>query len=434
MIKINRIFFSFITNICLVSLLTSCGDSTTNSSLKPSEIDNSPVGESEASGLWVNVSSDDYLYYINKESEWGSNCSISSTTTNNEVISCLIDIPEGDLYNNEIKLSYNVPPGMCEHFSITPAWHWNESIGYGPKQVTFEVSKSSGTPVLTDLTNPGSSCNVTLEDNSVVDCSTSLELSGFDNSFMPSCVYDRSEEEFGRNCCFGNYTYVQHIDTDGDTTADETTSEVRSWGGDVKSCLGGIVRTSWDLFNVVGYPLSLLVRTSNLGYSNSLDIKSNSTTAVTNYSYNANYFEKTANPHNHNGYESAAISNLPYAVEPIDDLDGSLLVPGSDAFLFTCFDAAMEERHKIRVHIREWNTLEDFLVYGSTNGSTINDDVIGEEGINCQYDNGVGTGSPCNDFGDFDDILTGVGGNYTTDNTAPTAATDRRLLFPNVNY
>ena len=48
---------------------------------------------------------------------------------------------------------------------------------------------------------------------------------------------------------------------------------------------------------------------------------------------------------------------------------------GNPAYILSCFDTGLELKHSISLYVREWNTLEEFLLYGSSSGASGDPDV-----------------------------------------------------------
>ncbi len=431
----NKLVLFCLRTFLLITIIfnVGCSEEETTGAVLPSigigPITGIPVGQVEGTGFWITVTSDQHTILVNSDDGFGTNCFIDATETSNKLMKCFIDVLEGDLYVYDIKIQYNAPPNLCDHVMLTPAWHWNQSIGRGPSSIVVNVDTSSSNPVVT-------SCTSRIADGSTVACSANPELIDVLNPEGPKCVYDKSTLVGGKNCCLG--IYGQTIINDDGAGGITTNFNLKDWGGDITSCLGGPVKTSWDIFTADGYPATLVLpvkKTANggtAGLNEELTLKSNASTTRTFFSHYANFYEMTSSPHNHDGYVSATTSDKPYAVDPIDDLDGSLIRSGNDSYTITCLDNAWEIRHQIKAYIREWNTVADFIAYSDSDGVVYNPHKQGVEGTDCDYD-GI-FGDSCNDLIDFTDILTNVGGTYTTDNLDPDAATIRDSYFPNVVY
>ncbi len=382
------------------------------------------MGQIEGSGFWITANSNQYTMYVNSDDGYGTNCFIDAAETTNKRMNCFIDILEGDLYLYDIAIQYNAPPNLCDQVRIEPHWYWNHSPGTGPSAITVNVDTSSDNPTVTNCTSDGGLC------------SADPELTDVLNPSGPSCVYDRSGVG-SQNCCFGEYdlTIVSNDGAGGITT----TVTDSTWGGSVTNCIGGSAKNNWTVFNEAGYPRGLILPVpktatgGTIGLNGAVELKSPAQFFGSRFSEYASFYEVAGDPHLHSGYVDPATSNRPYAVEPIDDLDGSYVPFGNDSFIFSCLDSGWEIKHQIRVYIREWNTAVDFLAYASSQGVTYNPHQQGIEGVNCDYAS-FPNDTSCNDFRDFTDILTDVGGTYILDNTNPSAAAIRRTYFPNVNY
>ncbi len=440
MVLNTKKLFRWLLILMFLQILSACSEEETGSSaggssgVPTSPVDTTPVGTVEATGFWVNVRSSLFPSFVNTTDGWDNPCFISVDETDPQKMDCVVDMMEGDLYVYSLSMQYNAPPNLCTHVTVDPAWHWNFSPGKGPKAIVL-AKNSEGN--VTD-------CTATQEDDSVVACAASSEVFISDNN--PVCIYDHSQggQVTAPNCCFGSYDLTVETDTDDDTIPDEFVTSVQSWNTPeaVSACIGGAlaIPTNWDNYARTGYPVGEiygvgLPGAENKGLNQEFVLESNAALLGSNVSYQANYFTEAGGLHSHSGYVSVATSDLPYAVAPIDDLDGSLfdtfsrgvnLRSGSPSYKFACLDAAFEVLHEIHVYIREWNTLAAFMAYEESEGLIYDPDVTGDEGANCDYDPIFG--NTCNDQVDLDDIVNNVGGSYDTSD--PTDFLTRMLFFP----
>jgi hypothetical protein len=441
MSKTFRFLFIQLIALTLIAFLSACGEEDGSGDLgsgggNPDDpTDSVPVGDIEDSGFWINLQVSEGLefdFILRDASNFDANCYIPATVTGPTLMECTLDILEGDLYLRQMDIQLNAPPGMCEAVSWRPAWHWNESSGFGPSEINLEED-ASGDPAV------ASTCTARNASGAVVACSTLDELTDVTNINGPRCIYDRTSVG-GKNCCFGEYEFNLDQDTDADGTADGiVASSDREWGGNPQECLSPYLSSFWETFSADGYPVGQVKpvqkdsQDQTVGFNEIvMGIPSNTSAFAVGFSYPSNFYTTAGNPHNHDGYVLAGTSNLPYAVDPIDDLDGSPMPRGQEFYTFTCLDAGYDIRHQIRLKIREWNTLAQFVAYSTSSGASGNPDVVGVEGTNCDYDTVFG-GFSCNDLLDFDDVLTNAGGSYPT-NPGGTAAQDRRTYFPNRDY
>ncbi len=373
-----------------------------------------PVGDIEPSSFWVTLKNDEFPTYINAglgDYFWGSECRIDVTESSSMPKDCYIDVLEGDLYMHALNLQYNVPPDLCQHVRSRPAWHWNTSSGTGPSKISMAFDADDKMTCQAEHSFSGN----------MIDCSNHLELEVAENAV--SCRYKNGNDQA---CCFGDYELeVTRTDEDG-VSSTETSTE--NWGGDVRNCIGGPGSAGWSIFDDDGYPKALIQTIpessggANIGLNAQISMPSNVSTTQSTFSTMANFYitpppSSTEKIHGHRGYYQGE-SPLPYAVEPIDDLDGSLVQKGNEAFEFDCLDGGFEVKHRIRVFIREWNTSEEFHKYATTLATEGNPDVEGLEGdpAGCQYNDEFG--NLCNDFFDFDDILNSLTGD-TYDTSTP---------------
>jgi hypothetical protein len=183
---------------------------------------------------------------------------------------------------------------------------------------------------------------------------------------------------------------------------------------------------SWPAFTKRGLPESLLTFVAGTGLNSLFAFRppivvpnGGSVVSV------ANYYGDVS--HTHTGYVVARSSNYPYAVDPVDDRNGTNLetfdstmpLVGNDAYEFRCLDEGKEVINRIRLYIRSWNTYTDFIAYGTSNGTTYNPDVTGDEGTACR-----GLVGPCNDLTKWD----------STSLTGPYTSANRVNYFPNETY
>ncbi len=282
-------------------------------------IGNTPVGKVDANGLWVNVSSSQYMVLVNKKNNYGADCFIDVSASEGQQIDCIVDILEGDLYAYDLQIQFNAPPKLCDFVEVSPAWHWNQSVGTGPTDVVVNVDTSAA-PVVT-------SCTARNAAGVVVPCGSLLELTGASNPEGPGCAYDLSASE-RPNCCLGTYS-KRVISNDGINITDSQTDE--NWGGDVASCIGGFGQAEDK--NEEGYPLSQLysvlkddsadseggesagngveVSVEESGLNSTIDLSANLSGPRARFSTMANFFETSGTPHNHDGYVSVDTSDLP---------------------------------------------------------------------------------------------------------------------------
>lgn len=369
-----------------------------------------PAGYS-ASDLFVTVPDTiDYLNLTSLQGSYSSRCSFTTASVVND-LTCNFEVNELALYFHGIKFQYNVPANQCKYISTEPFWYYNYEVGVGPSDVQVSVSKDasgtilssacvvdgSGSYTCTSLTPPVSAADIT------VDLSDEVKV---------KCNYDTSDEDGGKNCCFGKYRLRTTVITpEGVTNTDERGKE---WGGSMASCIGGSGKSSWEDFSTSGRPVMLIENVPpNTARTKIYKVEAPITT-LKGAPYNtpaANYFASGVHTHNGYGAASGVTSTLPYFVDPISDRSGTRLSTANGYYTFGCLDEAFETNYRIRIMVQEWNTVANLQSYISSGVSgTMGADESGTAPSDCP---GI-SGESCNQVLDVDDILSGVGGTYDT--------------------
>lgn len=305
---------------------------------------------------------------------------------------CILDLMEHDLFLHAVSLKYNIPEGMCHSVVVRPPWHFNYPVGEGPlvtscdRIIRKEVENADGELEITEI-NKQEFCVNTCDNSTCSEKEDDL------------CEFNHKVRKAGGEteivpCCFG----IKNAEGD-------------LWGGDLKKCIGGAGRTSWNEVghDPFGRPTDLIELSSEDGYSNTFEIKNIhdatgglavSSTPV------ANYVKDLDVP----------AEDAPRAYDRLNRKDGPLkegLFKPYPFFTVECLDATKDTVHALHLMIREWNTYEQFYAYYQSGGSQSNNpDVDGEEGggggNDCDYEENRfsskfrGT-APCNDYKDLDD-------------------------------
>lgn len=419
-----------VSTMVMALALSACGKGSGDSAALPST---TPGGGTSASsdGFSVGVANNDGLFepIVYQTGSYGSECLIAaSVTVSSAAMDCTVDILETDNFFHTVDLEYNVPQDSCDYVVISPSWHWNYSVGYGPSEVTIEVNSSG---VVTDVDSSGDNGCRTVQNGVGVTCDAAAEIIGLDGQ-SPLCEYNHAlRTEGAPNCCLGTYNLTIEKDTDDNGSVDETSvADFQPWNGSMANCWGGSPKQNWSAIDSNGLPQSIIQYVEDNGVKDVIRINSNSATFADNFQYGANHYNTTGNPHAHSGYVSASTSNVPYAVEPIDDLDGTSIQSGRAPYTVTCLTRGGEIKHQINIYVREWNTYQQWLTYQTTMGASGDPDLRGAEGVACEYESSFG--GTCNDYSDWDDILfNATGGTY---DTSTIDAAERRSWFPQVPY
>lgn len=351
-----------------------------------------------------------YIGHMSKLNSFSEACSIPKSTLASQDIMCLLDVPEGELFGKDLDILFNVPKGMCRYLIRDPYWYFNGEVGVGPANIAITVTQS------TDPTATTYDCDadgITYSGTSRTGCAALGEANiTFNSSDVPTiaCVYDA--------CCAGSYnSSVRVFDPSGDlSTGTDTTNTL--WGSNYTTCIGGPPRTDWTAFDQRGFPTGLQSYAGD-GTNDVYKLQALITSRRAFARHVANYF--TPGLHTHSGSVDPTVSDLPFFMDPIDDRSGSPIGGASTAFprpnpyySFRCFDENYELIHRIRLQIRDWDTIEEYTQYITSQGTLGNPSNNGLGGVNC---NGLTDGSVCNDFYNLDDFFNiSLGGSYDTTN------------------
>ena len=384
----------------------------------------------DAGNLFVTVP-DTYAdtNFTSVSGSYSQNCSFTSSSLVND-LTCVVDVGELSLFHDGITFQYNVPVNQCKYIRTYPYWYYNYEVGTGPTDVNVTVTKnSSGTVTSTSCSvdfGPSMSCTTATPPAAWND----IEFD-FDEEVSVKCKYDTSDEDGGQNCCFGKYRLrTNTITPDGATSTDE---RGKSWGGSVASCIGGPGRTSWDKFDLSGYPTQKLEKmTPDLKRTKIYIVKdvSNSVNGADDNFVVANFF--SVGVHTHTGYAalSGTTSIYPYFVDPVSDRSGSPVISGNPDYRFDCLDEAFETNYRIRMRVQEWDTIAALQNYMSTGvSSTVGADENGTAPADCP---GL-SGMSCNQATDLDDFVL-RNPMIAWQSFATTSPTSRTFYFPKSSY
>ena len=146
--------------------------------------------------------SDNFDYYTSRDGVFGTSCSIPSGEVNQH-IECLFDVQEQDLSFHGFDIKINIPTDNCYYASFTSYWHYHQEVGVGPESITLDINLNKD-GILTAI-----ECSV--DSSTAADCTTFPELEVNRDDQSVKCVYDRSHETDGANCCFGDYSLTKDI-------------------------------------------------------------------------------------------------------------------------------------------------------------------------------------------------------------------------------
>jgi hypothetical protein len=347
--------------------------------------------------------------HVHTSGDFTTSCAISKNETTSKDLTCIIDMPEGDLNFNGINFKIHIPADTCTYLQRNTYWFYNYETGIGPTSITLH--KTQTTNASGDVSvSPTHDCTV----NGVFDanCDNQTEITTLVDSQKSEskCVYDHTDDD-GPNCCFGSITKTLNTFDTGTSITTIQTGSPTTWGGSIQSCIGGPGRVEWPFVDDDGFPISVLESTEA---GADLTYKVSSPFTLLKSTFNnmhvANFY--TTAMHSHDGYSSLVTSSKPYFIQPIDDRNGSdmnagsatssSLPSGNDSYEFFCLDRGYEIKHRIRVYVRDWDTYPDYVTYITTAGATSVPDRPADFApvTNCE-----GLPGPCDDSYDLDDYI-----------------------------
>ena len=349
----------------------------------------------------------------------GTDCKIPVEEESTEDLYCIMDIMEGDLWYHSLVLEYNVPEDMCDFLDFEVPWHFNQKVGRGPSTVyqcnDFQVScetEEDGTRTAETETRyclggcrPGT-CGT---EAVTVGCGTGgsqAELQDFCRlKESRTSGLDLSEVDLS-NCCFGEYEL--HTGEGAITHGD--------WGGNLRECIGGLGRISWNSYTQEGKPDRLTESTKQDGLIREYQIPSifsvydghrNTSVVKKDPSFvTANYWTDVENK-NFEGnmprfYRTPTATQLPSA--HLEEYN----IIGYPYLTWTCRNKARERKHTIHVVIREFNTQKEFDTFVKSRGGRGDPDLEGSEGSTCEYykagEASLLKDTDCNDVWDLDNL------------------------------
>lgn len=418
-----------------------------------------PPAPSAPDGTSDGLQTDDFFYvgvetttdaiaHVRSSTGFSNACAVSKDATSNEDITCIIDIPEADLFAKPLELKHNVPKGgMCRYLVRYPYYFYNQEVGVGPKVLasTTTITRNASN----DITGVAHSCTVDSIAypgcTGIPEINTTLSVGGV--SF--ACTYDKSTS--GKtNCCSGSFDMSKTI-IDGTTNTTVTTG---SWGptdfplgcyggwgriNALKSDTGASVAATSGIIEFAKNGLKQVHKITPPSQLRNVPPGSKASMHVANFYGNTALWPTItgAADHTHVGYVLNAVpadqTRKPYFIAPVDDLTGDPIPETSDSYEYLCLDEAYEIKHRIRVYVRDWDVYADYLAYVASSGVTQAPDrpATDLEPGNCS---GIGN-LACNDKGDLDDFLNllvpSVLAVPTYDTVDPTL---RNKYFPEISY
>jgi hypothetical protein len=340
---------------------------------------NTTVGDT--TGFYVSVKDNDDINLetkIHKFNDFSASCSVPSTTTTGQDISCLLNVKEADLFIAGLTMQVNFPSTMCRYLVTYPYWYYKDEPGIGPAVLAIDYDTDQ--KIINSCTIDGVAGTL----NPAKTVCTGTE-GYFTNTGSFTCEYG--------DCCMGTGVVTKTITASSLTTTNAP--ETLEYGGKFGNCASGAGLLNWKLDSTYGLPRAVV--------TNSTDVKSEYKIAA------AISNDKSKNLVGANMYAwtdyvagTHATATVPMAMSYDTDLSGSAINEPNPAYQFYCMDENFETKHRINVYVNEWDTksaFETYILAGSTSVSP-NSAPTDTEGVNC-FSEGV-LGGDCDDFWDWD--------------------------------
>jgi hypothetical protein len=362
---------SFVSTFVMMSAmfgLSACGGGASNGFVSsPSNggggTDTGGIGGTvQSTGIFISMVPKDQpvTTYLHQFNNFNAPCTIVKGAAPTDM-QCLLNVRELDLYEQGLKMDLNIAPGMCDYVSDVPYSFYNRRPGHGPIAINIFIDDNA----------PGTdACTVTKANGVVVagvisghSCNWAGGTATPDGT--ATCDYDYSTLPTpGPNCCEGIYSFNSSLKTVGATSFTSVNTTGNSWKGNNSLCLAGPYLDStsgWKYNSKTGAPYEQIRPAKVVGFNQYYTIKAPITLNGADNTYAANFWDWTS-------YAAGALSNaaLPTAMKNSADALGIFAsVSPHPSYDFTCYDQAMEVKHRIRVYINEWDTDTAFTNYAA---------------------------------------------------------------------
>lgn len=262
-------------------------------------------------------------YYMHLKGDFDKPCAVSSSSSAaaDRDIECILEVEELEGKFHGIEMVLNVPPGMCRYTLYTPYYYLGKPVGVGAQAfvINFDINGVVDAATVSVDGTPGmSGSNSTIATDGV-----------------PQCAFNYPGAE---QCCMGDYTITTIMNL-GDATETPATTTNYSWGGLYGNCIAGAGATM-ERDPQYGLPFSE-IQFSAAGESRTITIPGTISKG---------------------GYQSWMHSNYVTSTIP------TAMV--SPYYEFECFDDGFEQSARIRVQVREWNEMSEFLLKSTGNSDS----------------------------------------------------------------
>lgn len=341
-------------------------------------------------------------------------------------VQCMLNMMEYDLWFYGYEYEFSVPANVCKFVIETPMYFYKMEAGQGPQIGTVATTDGNIT-----------ACTI----DSVAGTVSGGQCVGTEGTILPSgsvkCNYDYAKlypdvTPPAPNCCTGTSVVVVTATVNpaqGVPTVTTSTVETKH-GGKISNCIESAHNyiSSWPKDAATQNAMSVIheLGASSVVRSTKVPSTFSAFTAGLRAGSSSNFLN--AGFHDWNAYQTDASTynlnrSIARAFEPqfdrgvnnnhalnVDPYLTATAMPsvGDGSQIFRCVGAAGETKHRIRLYVNEWNTVEQYLAY-KANGdpSLTNPTETGIAGVDC---GAVNLGNTCNSIWGYDDMILDAGG------------------------
>jgi hypothetical protein len=269
---------------------------------------------------------------------WSTPCRIPTTSALGTSINCLLEINELDLWFQSFDFKVEVPPNMCEYVVAEGFWFFQYEPGIIPSNSTVTITFEDDEEPVVAFDPPTTDITVT-----------------FDAEGDPqvNCRFDYSNSG-GPNCCSGKTVVTEITITTPEGGCDPEETRLATpidWGGKIGNCAAGPGAHADNIFGRSkdqNIPISQIFDTKR-GRTLSMTIASSASGADSGLPFFTNRYSA-------NWLKNRAADGLP---APMSMTFGGVTL-GEPDYYWSCVDGAFEEKARISLQIREWNTFAEF--------------------------------------------------------------------------
>ena len=377
-----QIYLALILLSASACLMTACDATTSSSAADAGGSDTG--GDSGSDGVSLDPATDgfaaavtqneNYSLLITKDGDGETPC----VAEEGEVITCIVDMNELDLYINGYTLEWSVPQSQCDYVGWMPYYYSWAPYGKMPLAVLYNVD---GDGIIQNNGAGWTAIDTALPAAFAAVFNNADPCAGVDNDVVyifnvggvytpichadifgaPAatdadvrCPWDYTQFDTGSSCCYGDYTTYTYNTVDAEIQ-DATDAD---WGPDSNyaNCFRGPGLDDSNAKTVLGLPAYIYTLVPAAGLTNSYAVASSISTSHDDQVYASNYF--SAGDHTGNTATSSDTFHGETVSAPVNS------AKGFPYYQLDCLDHDEELKAQIRIMVREWNTqanFEDFV-------------------------------------------------------------------------